>query len=423
MSEQHDNCGCEEFQSLQRGFSRRGFLGGVLALGGGLAISVEPGFDYALAAPGETRADVIVMVSMRGGMDGLMAVPVLGDPLLQSYRPTTAVRDSENLSLDNHFGLHKNLSDFKKMFDNQELAIVHAVGTPTGTRSHFDDQLSIELAAYDNPDTTTGWQTRYLKAIGSTEVLTGFAASKNKAAGFTGSTVAATFDDLTQVTIDSVGSDRASYLQLLKEMHKNNDHQWAKTGLMTIDASERLRSVATDTSVSYPQSAFGRRMKLLATLLKAGTPIKTANIDFGGDLDVHDQAGVAVGTMADNFKDLNDSIAAFKSDVGPLWNNTTITTVTEFGRRLRENASAGVDHGWGSAMFVMGGGVKGGKVVANWPGLEERNLHNGDLAVTLDYRHVLSDVLRYRGNLSTAEVNAIFPGFKFQDLGLARQLG
>jgi uncharacterized protein (DUF1501 family) len=74
-------------------------------------------------------------------------------------------------------------------------------------------------------------------------------------------------------------------------------------------------------------------------------------------------------------------------------------------------------------MFVMGGGVKGGKVVANWPGLEERNLHNGDLAVTLDYRHVLSDVLRYRGNLSTAEVNAIFPGFKFQDLGLARQLG
>jgi uncharacterized protein (DUF1501 family) len=113
---------------------------------------------------------------------------------------------------------------------------------------------------------------------------------------------------------------------------------------------------------------------------------------------------------------------ALKQDLGSLWNSVTIVTVTEFGRRLQENASAGLDHGWGSAMFVMGGGVKGGKIVANWPGLAPENLHNGDLAVTLDYRHVISDVLRYRGNLSSTEINAIFPGFQFQDLGLARQV-
>ncbi len=423
MTRTNSNCGCDEFKSLQTNFSRRGFLNGVLALGGGLAIAVEPGFDYALAAPGEVAADVIVMVSMRGGMDGLMAVPILGDPLLQKYRPTTAVRDSDNLQLDSQFGLHKNLADFKTMFDKQELAIVHAVGTPTGTRSHFDDQLAIELAAYDNPDTTSGWQTRYLQAIGSTQILNGVSVSKNKAAGFTGATYAATFEDLDQVTIDSVGTDREGYLELLRQMHKNHDHQWAKTGLSTIQASETLRSISGATSVTYPETDFGRRLRLLATLMRAGTPIKTANIDFGGDLDVHSEAGVAVGTMADNFKDLNDSIAAFKQDVGALWTKTTIVTVTEFGRRLQENASAGVDHGWGSAMFVMGGGIKGGKVVANWPGLGERDLNNGDLKVTLDYRHVLTDVLRHRGNLSSAEVNAIFPGFKFTELGLARQLG
>jgi uncharacterized protein (DUF1501 family) len=160
----------------------------------------------------------------------------------------------------------------------------------------------------------------------------------------------------------------------------------------------------------------------LGTLLRGGTPIKTANIDFGGALDVHSAAGINTGTMADNFKNLNDTIMAFKQDLGSLWSKVTVVTITEFGRRLQENASAGLDHGWGSAMFVMGGGVKGGKVVANWPGIEEANLHNGDLAVTLDYRDVIADVLRYRGNLSSAELSAIFPGFKPQDLGLAKQV-
>lgn len=433
MSIGHDeldqDCGCAEFQQLtqgvasgQRAFSRRGFLGGVIALGGGLVISAEPGLDYALAAAGETAADVIVMISMRGGMDGLMAVPVLGDPLMAQYRPKTSLTDSQNISLDNHFGLHKNLTGFKTLFDQQELAIVHAVGTPVGTRSHFDDQFAIEMADYDKPDTPTGWQTRFLKATGATEVLSGVSISQNKPVSLRGATQAGTFEDLNAITISSIGDDRDAHLNLLRRMHKFSDHSWAKTALGSIDASEKLRKIATTSSVVYPDTPLGRRFKTLATLLRGGTPIKTANIDFGGALDVHSAAGVATGTMADNFKNLNDTIMAFKQDVGALWNSTSIVTITEFGRRLQENASAGLDHGWGSAMFVMGGGIKGGKVVANWPGLDEANLHNGDLAVTLDYRDVLSNVLRNRGNLTTAELAQIFPGFKSQDLGLAKYL-
>lgn len=435
MSENHEdqNCGCEEFHQLTsggarngggigNGFSRRAFLGGVLSLGGGLVISAEPGLDYALAAPGDAAADVIIMISMRGGMDGLMAVPVLGDPMLAQYRPKTSVADSQNIALDNHFGLHKNLSSFKTLFDAQELAIVHAVGTPVGTRSHFDDQFAIEMADYDKPDTPTGWQTRFLKATGSTEVLSGVSISQNKPVSLRGATQAGTFEDLNSITITNIGDDRDAHLNLLRRMHKFSEHAWAKTAIGSIDASERLRKISTSLNASYPDTPLGRRFKTLATLLRGGMPIKTANIDFGGALDVHSAAGIATGTMADNFKNLNDTIAAFKQDLGAMWNQTTIVTITEFGRRLQENASAGLDHGWGSAMFVMGGGVKGGKVVANWPGIDEASLHNGDLAVTLDYRDVISNVLRDRGGLSATQLGSIFPGFKAQDLGLAKPL-
>lgn len=423
MSEHGANCGCNEFQELNRGLSRRGFLSGVLSLGGGLIISVEPGFDYTVAQAAEHKPDTIVMVSMRGGMDGLMAVPVLGDANLQKYRPKTALSDSQNLNLDNYFGLHKDLSGFKKLFDSKELAIVHAVGTPKGTRSHFDDQLAVELAAYEKPGTTAGWQTRYLQATGATEVLSGYSGSQTKPAAFRGSNQAVTFEDIASITINNIGSDRDAHLRLLKNMHKNSQHVWAKSAINSIAASESLKSVAESSTVEYPASAFGRRLKLLAAMLKAGTAIKTANIDFAGDLDVHSQAGISDGVMADNFKNLNDSIIAFRQDVGSLWSSISIVTVTEFGRRLAENGSAGLDHGWGSAMFVLGGGINGGKIVADWPGLEPADLNNGDLRVTTDYRHVIADVLRYRGNLSTSELNSIFPDFQPKTLGLAKQLG
>jgi uncharacterized protein (DUF1501 family) len=206
-------------------------------------------------------------------------------------------------------------------------------------------------------------------------------------------------------------------------MHQNSDHVWAKAAVSSIAAAEGLRTVAETSTVEYPNSSFGRRLKLLAAMLKSGTPIKTANIDFAGDLDVHSSAGIQDGVMAENFKNLNDSIAAFRADLGGLWNQTTLVTVTEFGRRLTENGSAGLDHGWASAMFVMGGGINGGKIVADWPGISAADLNNGDLRVTLDYRHVIADVLRFRSNLTSAEISAIFPNFKAQALGLAKQLG
>lgn len=419
-----DFCGCDEFAALERGLSRRGFIGSVLALGGGLLVTDASGLQYATAAAGDTNADVIISVSMRGGMDGIMAVQPLGESRLRTLRPNISLNDSQTLALDSHFGLHPNLKDFKTWFDAGQLSIVHAVGTPVGTRSHFDDQKSLELAAYNNPAMTQGWQNRFLQATGTTDVFAGFAPQSQTPIAMMGTNSTAVFNSVNDVLLEDITDIKhADYVNILKKMHSKSNHPWQKSALASLTASERLRTVNQDTNVQYPNTGFGYRMKVLAQLLKSGVGVKTANVDFDGNLDVHSNAGIITGQMADNFKSLNDSIAAFKLDVAEIWNRTTIVTLTEFGRRLEENASQGIDHGWASAMFVMGGGVKGGKVIANWPGLAESQLRDGDLQVTLDYRHVLSEVLRYRGGIATADLANILPGFRSQDLGLVKQLG
>lgn len=415
-------CGCPDFERTREGISRRAFLSGMLAMGAGLVIGGTTGLRYAIAATGDTGADVVITLLMRGGMDGLMAVPLLGDANLARLRPTASVLDSRALILDRTFGLHPNLSTFKTLYDAGQLAIVHASGTPVGTRSHFDDQNSLELAAYGSPGTSSGWQNRFLQATGTTSVLSGMAVGDQTPVSLYGDAAAMAFGNLDDVALIDIETDHQTYVETLKRMHARVDNHWSHQALETLDATEALTKVKNVAHVAYPQSVSADRFKVLASLLKAGIPIKTASIDFDGEFDVHSAAGVRSGTMANNFTDLSATIAAFKDDIGPLWQRVTIVTLTEFGRRLEENASAGVDHGWASAMFVMGGGVKGGQVVARWPGLSDTDLKDGDLAVTTDYRHVLAEVLRNRGGLSSEAISAVLPSFNPQALGITHGL-
>lgn len=413
-------CGCPDFERTREGVSRRAFLSGMLAMGAGLVIGGTTGLRYAIAATGDTGADVIITLSMRGGMDGLMAVPILGDLNLSRLRPTVSVLDSQALILDRTFGLHPNLVTFKALYDAGELAIVHATGTPVGTRSHFDDQNSLELAAYGTPGTASGWQNRFLQATETTSVLSGIAVSDQTPVALYGDASTMAFSSLDDVALNDIETDHQTYLETLRRMHARSDHRWSHQALDTLAATEALKRVRDASHVVYPTSSSADRFKVLASLLNAGIPIKTASIDFDGEFDVHSAAGVRTGAMADNFTDLSATIAAFKADIGPLWKRVTIVTLTEFGRRLEENASAGVDHGWASAIFVMGGGVKGGQVVAKWPGLGETELNDGDLAVTTDYRHVLAEVLRNRGGLSSEAISAVLPSFIPQALDITR---
>ncbi|QKJ25659.1 DUF1501 domain-containing protein [Aquiluna borgnonia] len=409
--------GCEEFRTLTKELDRRSFIKSVMAVGGGLVITADPGMTYSLAAQGDA-AGLVITVTMRGGMDGLMAVPLLGSSLLSSYRPQTSLNDSEQHSLDGTFGLHKNLGGFKELFDAKELAVIHAVGTPLGTRSHFDDQRAVEFAAYESGPTQEGWQTRFLKAAGHTEILSGFSGSRILPTAFSGSHQSVAFQAVSDIQLTAVGRSKQEYVNLLEKLHEGRRSVWSSSARTSIEASTRLSNLSEQSSVSYPNDAFSARLKLLAALLRSGTPIKTANIEFQGDLDVHDDAGIRDGVMADNFKRLNDGIMAFRKDIGDFWSRTALVTVTEFGRRLSENASAGLDHGWASAMFVMGGNVRGGQVIAKWPGIESSDLVNGDLRVTTDYRDVLASVLRGAGGMSTEGLRAVFPNFSASALNL-----
>lgn len=411
--------GCVEFQALTKELDRRSFIRSVMAVGGGLVIGVDPGMTYALAEPGDAKG-VVVTLTLRGGMDGLMAVPLLGSALLQSYRPKTSLADSEVFNLDGVFGLHKNLVGFKALYDSRELAVIHAAGTPIGTRSHFDDQRAVELAAYEAGPTQGGWQSRYLQAAGHTEILSGFSGSRTLPTSFTGSAQSVAFQALSDISLTPVGRSKQDYLNLLTSLHNGRRTTWSFAARTSLLASERLGSLDAGQTITYPTDQFSSRLKLLATLLKSGIPIKTANIEFQGDLDVHDDAGIRDGVMANNFARLNDGIMAFRADLGSIWNNTVLVTVTEFGRRLQENASAGLDHGWASAMFVMGGQVRGGQVIAKWPGIEKKDLLNGDLRVTTDYRDVLSGVLRDAGGLSTEGLRQVFPNYKPGQLDLIK---
>lgn len=416
MTEQH---GCSEFQELTKGFNRRSFIQSVLALGGGLVVAADPGVTYALAQPGE-KGNLVVTITMRGGLDGLMAVPLLGSALLRQYRPTTSLADAELHNLDGVFGLHKNLAYLKTLFESKEMAIVHAAGTPVGTRSHFDDQRAVEFAAYDSPVSQGGWQTRFLEAAGHTEVLSGFSASRTLPASFSGSRPSVAFQTLSDIELYSVGRSREDYLRLLTNLHSSRQTTWSKVAKTSLEASQRLAGISTASVATYPDNPFASRMKLLANLIRAGVPIRSANIEFQGDLDVHDDAGIRDGVMADNFTRLDGAIKAFREDLGELWLDTTLVTITEFGRRLQENASAGLDHGWASAMFVMGGRVRGGQVLAKWPGIEKADLLNGDLRVTTDYRDVLATILKDAAGLSSEALQSVFPSYRAQKLDLIR---
>jgi uncharacterized protein (DUF1501 family) len=177
--------------------------------------------------------------------------------------------------------------------------------------------------------------------------------------------------------------------------------------LATIDFANYVPS----NGVVYPTSAFGSKLESAAALIKAGIGVELVEADLGG-WDHHDQLGPVVGQMANLMGDLASSIAAFERDLSDGQGSierTTLVVMSEFGRRAAENGSAGTDHGHGNCMLVLGGGVNGGKVLTNWPTLAAAALDNGDLAITIDYRDILAEILSVR--LSCTSLGSVFPGF------------
>ena len=399
--------------------SRRYFIkGGGIAM---LGMASLPAFlQRAVAATAAPNKKKMVVLFQRGAMDGLNVVVPFAEPDYYRLRPTIAIPQPSRggaeaaLDLDGFFGLHPSLQPLQPLFQQNQLAIVQAVGSPDPTRSHFDAQDFMESGTPGVKSTDDGWLNRAIQAIPDADP------SPFRAVAFgpylprtlQGSAPAIAIPDLDQFkmygpqqTVE--GGFQAMYAQTV-------DQALRGVGQETFEAIDTLRKVnpsayVPENGAQYPTSRFGKSLMEIAELFKSDVGLEMAFLDSGG-WDHHVNEGGVQGQLSNLLRDLGQGIAAFHQDMGDRMEDVVFVSMSEFGRTAHENGNRGTDHGHANCMFVMGGGLRGGKVYTRWPGMTEDKLYQGrDLAVTTDYRSVLGEIIAK--HLGDRDLKTVFPGF------------
>jgi len=399
--------------------SRRFFLrNGAFALAGTTAL---PGFlvrsvlAQAQAAAPNRR---LVVIFQRGAADGLNLVVPFRERNYYAMRPSIAIPQNQVLDLDGSFGLHPSLAAFKPLYDQGHLAIVHAVGSPDMTRSHFDAQDFMESGTPGNKSTRNGWLNRALQAedLRRPAQHTAFRAvalSADVPLTLAGSIPAIALNNVNDFAVGGRGPAPSPAASAFAAMYgSSNDRIFHAAGEETFDAVQMLRAAnpaqyEPANGADYPKSEFGNSMRQIAQLLKANLGVEAAFTDVTG-WDTHQNQGSVNGQLANRLRDFSDSIAAFWRDMGDDAENITLVTMSEFGRTAHENGTGGTDHGHANVMFVLGGHIRGGKVYGQWPGLDNDQLNQGrDLALTTDYRQVLGELVAT--TLNAGNLGLVFP--------------
>jgi uncharacterized protein (DUF1501 family) len=380
------------------------------------------------ATGGSARGKTLICLFQRGAADALNVVVPHGEaayyrlrPNIAIARPTLSTGQTGAIDLDGFFGLHPSLAPMKPLWDQGLLAPVHAVGSPSNTRSHFDAQDYMETGTPDQKGTHDGWLNRYLAVRGTCEAGCAHDAPQKpfRAVAMTQQTPRILEGPEATIAMNSLEefSVRASgpAAERLEALYRTGsaDVVHAAGGEM-FEAVKILRAAnprqyAPRNGAEYPATPFGQRLKQIAQLIKADVGLEVAFADVGG-WDTHVNQGAATGQLALRLDDFARSIAALVADLGDRMGDVTILTMSEFGRTVRQNGSGGTDHGHASALFVIGGDVKGKKVHGRWPGLEPEQLYEGrDLALTTDFRSVFSEVAAK--HLGAKRLDLLFPGY------------
>ena len=382
------------------------------------------------ATPSRKRK-VLVTIFQRGAMDGLAAVPPIDPAELKSLRPRIAMTgaraagDQALLDLQTGFGLHPALEPLLPMWKDKRLAIVHAVGSPDPTRSHFDAQDYMETGTPGRKGTPNGWLNR---AVG----LLGHDGSPFRAVAMTpalprslyGDEPALAVTNLADFKVQLPGADRtaAAAGQGFEALYEQTSQSLLRdTGSETFRAVHMLSAAEIERyrpadGAEYPSTPLGNALRQIALLIKSDVGLEVAFAESGG-WDTHVQQA---GTFARQARDLAQSMHAFWTDLGPFQDQVLLTTMTEFGRTVRENGSGGTDHGHGSCLFVLGHGIDGGKVHGVFPqGLEPGALYEGrDLPVTTDFRAVFCELAGK--HLGVKDDAKLFPGWTGRRVGLLK---
>ncbi|HZL36592.1 MAG TPA: DUF1501 domain-containing protein [Tepidisphaeraceae bacterium] len=416
--------------------SRRLFLrnGGIAlaALGAGAAFDAGLLGRVACAAEaaGGARKKVLICIFQRGAVDGLSMVVPHGDRAYYQHRqeiaiprPARAAGAEAALDLDGFFGLHPALDAFLPLFKSGQLAAIHACGSPSSSRSHFDMQDFMESGVVDDKHISTGWLNRALaqrqlaksspfRAVSMTSIvprslqgdadalairdLATFGVNASRSAG--GANMAAGFEGIYDSAVGDVlrGTSKESFnaIALLK---KADPTQYAPAH-----------------GAKYPDGAFGHALLQVAQLIKADVGLEVAFVEVDG-WDTHVNQGGANGLLAGRLHDFSRAIAALYYDLGDKMSDVLLLTMSEFGRAARQNGNRGTDHGHANAFFALGGAVRGGKVLADWPTLApERLFEQRDLAVTTDFRDVFAEACVRHLGISAADMPAVLPGHRVE---------
>jgi uncharacterized protein (DUF1501 family) len=384
--------------------------------------AVIPGFLTRAALAADTvagRNKRLVVLFQRGAADGLNIVVPHGEPAYYAMRPSINIPKKQVLDLDGFFGLHPSMSALEPLWDQKQLAIVHAAGSPDPTRSHFDAQDYMESGTPGLKSTSDGWLNRALHSLPAPANKSAFRAialGPSLPRILSGGEAAVAMNNVAEFGVGGRNPNAAPAANSFEAMYEQSvDTVLHGTGKETFEAVKMLKSAdparyKPAPGANYPRGRFGDSLKQLAQLIKANLGVRVAFADIGG-WDHHVNEGSTQGQIANITGGFSQAIAAFWTDLGDLGDDTVVITMSEFGRTARENGNRGTDHGHANVMFVLGGPVKGGKVYGKWPGLDQSQLYEGrDLAVTTDFRQVLGEaVTRHLGNKDLASV---FPGFE-----------
>ncbi len=363
----------------------------------------------ALAKDNTTQKKILVAIFQRGAADGLNIVVPHGEQRYYELRPTIAIDRKEVLDLDGMFGLHPSLTPLKPLWDRQELAIVHAAGSPDPTRSHFDAQDYMESGTPGMKSTADGWLNRALvPEAGKVSPVRAVSLGPTLPRAMRGKNDAVAVESLSAFTVRD-----AAVAKALEAMYEDTSDQVLNgTGRETFEAVSLLQSLQKTpyqpaAGAQYPAGRFGASLRQIAQIIKADVGLEVAFADIG-DWDHHVQEP---NRLPARLAEFGASLAAFYRDLGDRMGDVVLVTMSEFGRAAKENGDRGTDHGHANAMFVMGGPVQGGKVYGKWPGLAEEQLYeNRDLALTTDFRDVLGEAVY--GHLGNHRIDQVFPGYQ-----------
>ena len=402
-------------------FTRRNFLQGcssaIAALAGARLTNVS-------FAQQNNSSDALVVIFLRGGWDALNVIPPMDGEdrgFYETARPD--IKISDLLPLNDQFGMHPALAPLHELYQQEKMAIIHAVGLNYDTRSHFDAMEYIELGTPGAKNTASGWITRHLQSQGVSSILPALSTSgaPSSLLNFTPTVNLNDPSDFSQWDNGLVASQQRA----LRQMY-NGETLLHHAGLRTLDSLSIVSPLVEEeyqpaNGASYHDDELSQQLKTVARMIKLDTGLRVATVDYGG-WDTHEyETDGNGGYIAELLGNLASGLSNFYLDLDSGYTDRlSVVVISEFGRRLVQNEAYGTDHGHGSVMFTLGGGVNGGQVYGAWPGLHNDQLYDhADLAITTDYRQVLSELLARR--LGNTEMGTVFPGYRATgDLGIYR---